>query len=256
MNLDLKNRRVLVAGASRGIGLAMARAFLAEGCKVILIARGEEALLRESKTILESIESDDRIMTFAMDAANSNDWALSVQKIEESWGKLDIVIANVGDGRGSQIALSDREQFEEAWRVNFRAAEETARATIPILSEGGVILFVSSIAGLEAIGAPTTYSVAKAAVLALAKQLSRRLAPSVRVNVLVPGNVMFEGSSWQQKRANDLEGVDSLIERTVPMGCFGTPEQMADAALFLCSDRASFITGTRLVVDGGQMVSL
>ena len=149
----------------------------------------------------------------------------------------DAVVANVGDGRvPDPLPGAD---FARSWRTNFVSAEQTARATLPLLeTSGGCLLFVSSIAGLEAIGAPTDYSVAKSALLALSKQLARKLASRVRVNCLAPGNVHFPGGSWDEKIQADPQRVEHLIEATVPMRRFGTAEEMADAALFLCSDRA------------------
>ncbi len=131
------------------------------------------------------------------------------------------------------------------------------RATLPMLeASGGCLLFVSSIDGLEAIGAPTDYSVAKSALIAQSKQMARRLAPQVRVNCLAPGNVHFSGGSWDEKVREDPQRVESLIQTTVPMQRFGTPAEIAEAALFLCSARAAFITGACLVVDGGQTVGV
>ena len=118
----------------------------------------------------------------------------------------------------------------------------------------GVLLFISSIAGIEAFGAPTDYSTAKTAVIALAKNMARKLAKEVRVNVLAPGNVLFPGGSWDEKIKDDPSEVEKIIESTVPMNRFGMPEEIADAAVFLCSERAGFITGSILVVDGGQTV--
>jgi len=118
----------------------------------------------------------------------------------------------------------------------------------------GVLLFISSIAGIEAFGAPTDYSTAKTAVIALAKNMARKLAKEVRVNVLAPGNVLFPGGSWDEKIKDDPSEVEKIIESTVPMNRFGMPEEIADAAVFLCSERAGFITGSVLVVDGGQTV--
>ena len=120
----------------------------------------------------------------------------------------------------------------------------------------GVLLFVSSIAGMEAFGAPTDYSVAKTAVIALSKNMARKLAPNVRVNVIVPGNVYFEGGSWDEKIQQNKKHVDSIIKSTVPMNRFATPQEIASSAVFLCSDRASFVTGVTLVVDGGQTVGV
>ena len=120
----------------------------------------------------------------------------------------------------------------------------------------GCLLFISSIAAIESIGAPVDYSTAKTAVVALAKNMARKLANEVRVNVIAPGNIIFDGSSWDVKVKETPEEVAKIIKSTVPMNRFGTPEEVANAAVFLCSDSASFITGSTLVVDGGQTVSL
>ena len=252
MDLGLAGKRVLIAGGSRGIGLSMAAGFLREGAQAALLARSLEPL-SEAVRRFAAEHGEGRVMACPADCADELAWPVLLQKIESAWGGLDIAIANVGDGRGPQDALPDAEHFAAAWRTNFTTAEVTARATLPLLrANGGCLLFVSSIAGLEAIGAPTDYSVAKTALVALTKQMARRLAPGVRVNCLAPGNVNFPGGSWDAKIQADPQRVMALIEATVPMKRFGTPEEMADAALFLCSERARFITGACLVVDGGQ----
>ena len=110
---------------------------------------------------------------------------------------------------------------------------------------------------MEAFGAPTDYSTAKAAIIALAKNMARKLASdNVRVNVIAPGNVYFEGGSWDEKIQQDKKRVDEIIKSTVPMNRFATPQEIADSAVFLCSHRASFITGITLVIDGGQTVGV
>lgn len=256
MDLGLTDKRVLVAGASRGIGLAIAESFLREGARVVLLARTTGPLAAAADR-LGAEYGRERVLALAADCADEAAWPPILEEIGSAWGGLDVAVANVGDGRGPQDALPDAERFGEAWRSNFVSAEAMARATLPMLdASAGCLLFVSSIAGLEYIGAPTDYSVAKSALLALTKQMARRLAPKVRVNCLAPGNVNFPGGSWDAKIQADPQRVAALIEATVPMKRFGTPEEMADAVLFLCSERARFITGTCLVVDGGQTVSL
>ena len=118
------------------------------------------------------------------------------------------------------------------------------------------MLFVSSIAAMEAFGAPVDYSTAKTAVSALAKNIARKIAEDVRVNVIAPGNVYFPGGSWDEKMKENPERVKELIKSTVPMNRFGTLEEVSNAAIFLCSERASFITGSTLVIDGGQTVGI
>lgn len=256
MHLELEGKRILIAGGSRGIGLAIAEAFLREGARVMLIARSPEPLKRAADRLV-SEHGSDRVLAFPADCTNANAWPYIIEKIRSMWGGLDAAVANVGDGRGLHDALPDPEHFAITWRMNFSAAEHTARAAMPLLQSGsGSLLFISSIAGLEAIGAPTDYSVAKTAILALSKQLSRKLAPTVRVNCLAPGNVCFPGGSWDAKIKAEPERIRSLINATVPLRRFAQPMEIADAAVFLCSSRASFITGACLVVDGGQTVGV
>lgn len=255
MDLALTASRVLVTGASRGIGAAIARAFLQEGARVTLVARDASRLGATAQALARDFGAAS-VLTCAGDCANPEDVARVCASIVDAWGGLDIAVANAGSGRSVPAALPDRDRFAETWRANFTSAEETARAVLPLLGESrGCLLFIASIAGLEAIGAPTDYSVAKSAVIALMRQLARKCGPDVRVNCLAPGNVFVPGGTWDRKRAADPESVDRQIATAVPLQRFGTAEEMADAALFLCSARARFITGACLVADGGQTVA-
>jgi len=173
------------------------------------------------------------------------------------WGGIDIVVANVGDGQSVADPLPDDMQWNKTWETNFESSLYTARTFLPMLQEShGCLLFVSSIAAKEAFGAPVDYSTAKSAVTALAKNMARKLARNVRINVIAPGNVLFHGGSWDEKIKQNPQKVEKIIESTVPMNRFGTPEEIADGAVFLCSERAKFITGSVLVVDGGQTVGI
>jgi len=252
MNLDLNNKRVLVTGASQGIGLAIAEGFLQEGASVMLVARGSERLKKTAFNLRTRYEAD-RIYAETCDCTQLKSLSALREKIEQQCGSLDVVVANVGDGRSVPDPIPEPEQWERTWQSNFESALNTARVFLPMLQKShGNLLFISSITGLEAFGAPVDYSTAKAAVIALAKNMAKKVAPEVRVNVIAPGNVYFPGGSWDEKQKNDPERVSQIIESTVPMKRFGTPEEIADAAVFLCSARASFITGSVLVVDGGQ----
>ncbi len=211
MDLALTDKRVLIAGASRGIGLAMAEGFLREGARVAMLAR-TAGPLRAAADDLARRYGAERVLAFAADCADAGAWPRVLEGLQGAWGGLDVAVANVGDGRGAPDALPDAARFAGSWTVNFATAEATARAVLPLLEDsGGCLLFVSSIAALECIGAPTDYSVAKSALVALSKQMARKLAPRVRVNCLAPGNVHFPGGSWDAKIQADPQRVAALI---------------------------------------------
>ena len=257
MNLNLCNKKVLITGASRGIGLAIAESFLQEEAKTCLISRGSKALFENEKR-LQDVYGLESAFACKCDCTNIESLKSLKRELEDRWSDLDIVIVNVGDGRSVSAALPDDEQWQKTWKSNFESALQTARTFLPMLEKSkGCLLFISSITGLEAFGAPTDYSTAKSAIIVLAKNIARKLASgNVRVNVIAPGNVYFKGGSWDEKIQQDKKHVDEIIKATVPMNRFATPQEIADSALFLCSDRASFITGTTLVVDGGQTVGV
>lgn len=257
MNLGLANKRVLVTGSSRGIGFATAKGFLEEKSRVALTGRTRATLLARRKE-MASVFPPGQCLHFLCDFTVPARIAALRDRVERQWGGLDILVVNVGSGRSVQEPIPGPEQFRTVFSLNFESAVETARAFYPLLKKSqGNILFVSSIAGVEAIGAPVDYSVAKAGVIAFSKNLARKAAgDGVRVNTVAPGNVYFEGGTWDEKTRSDAEGVEKLLEEKVPMKRFAKPEEIADAILFLCSERASFITGACLTVDGGQTFAL
>lgn len=252
MDLGLNDKRVLVTGASRGIGLAIAKGFLAEGARVLIVARHEKRL-RTTLAELIAAYGESRVNALACDCSIAADLSRLKTQVECLWGGVDVVVANVGNGRSVPDAIPESDHWQNVWRTNFETALFSARAFLPSLEASqGSLLFIASITGLEAFGAPVDYSTAKSAVIAFAKNVARKVADKVRVNVIAPGNVHFPGSDWENKIKADPEGIANIIDTAVPMKRFGTPEEIANAALFLSSERASFITGSLLVVDGGQ----
>lgn len=251
MNLGLQDKKVLVTGSTRGIGRAIAEAFAAEGCDVLITSRDAAEAERVAKTI-------NRAQGLACDFCDAEQAQRLAINVQQRWQGLDIVVCNVGSGAGVSDPLPKWSDFAAQMTTNFTAAFNGVAPFLDSLIERkGVVLFVSSIAGMEAFGAPTAYSVAKTALLSLSKNLARKLAPQgVRVNTLSPGNVLFAGGSWEQKLQREPERVNQLISATVPMQRFASPEEIASCAVFLCSPRASFVTGANLVADGGQTVGI
>lgn len=256
MDLNLKDKKVLITGASRGIGAAIAKSFLSEGANIIIVSRGSEQLFITESCLKNSFK-ESKVYAESCDCTKVDSLEQLKNTVEQRWGGLDIVVANVGDGRSVSDPLPDNDQWKKTWDNNFESSLYTARTFLPMLQKSkGCLLFISSIAAMEAFGAPVDYSTAKTAVVALAKNMARKLANEVRVNVVAPGNIYFDGSSWDEKVKKNPDTVSQVIKSTVPMNRFGTPEEVANAAVFMCSERASFITGSTLVIDGGQTVGV
>ena len=256
MDLQLLNKRVLITGASRGIGVAIAEEFLQEGSNTCIVSRGSDKLYETEKR-LQALFDNKTVFAEKCDCTDPDSLEVLRKKIQEKWSGLDIVVANIGDGKGSSGPIPDNFEWKNSWEKNFESALFTARTFLPMLKESkGCLLFISSIAAIEVLGAPVEYATAKSAIIALAKNMSRKLGNELRVNVIAPGNILFPESSWDHKLKDNPKLVTKLVESNVPMNRFGSPKEVADAAVFICSERASFITGSVLVVDGGQTVGI
>ena len=254
MNLGLSNKVVLVAGSTRGIGRAVARAFLAEGSRVVVTGRQAEGV---NRTVAEFQDEygKGRILGLSGDLVDSEVIVSVLATIHGTWGRIDCLVANIGTGVGKpgwDLANSD---WHTLFDMNLWASVRLVGKVLPGMVEAGrgSIILISSITGLEATAAPLPYSAAKAGLINYAKNLSRQVGGSnVRVNCIAPGNILFPGGSWEKRLERYREEVTRYIEAEVPLRRFGRPEEIANLAVFLASDCASFITGSCIVADGGQ----
>jgi 3-oxoacyl-[acyl-carrier protein] reductase len=251
LNLNLYSKNFLITGSSRGIGRSIAQSFLYEGANVGLVARSESDLKETSKELKH--DNTSKIQYWSADVSEETSVRKLHNEVTQEWKTLDGLVLNVGNGKSQPDPITSADQWSTVWKTNFDTALFMARAFLQSLKKNnGCIVFISSICGVEVLGAPTDYSVAKTALIAFAKNLARKVAPEVRVNVVAPGNIYFEGGTWGRKIKENKSLVDEMLENEVPLKRFGKPEEVGDAVAFLCSDRASFITGSTLVVDGGQ----
>lgn len=251
---------VLVAGSSRGIGLATARAFLAEGCRTVITGR-DAAVLAQARESLESESesAEERLLAYEGDLLDPEVIQSLLRAIDERWGRLDCLVANIGNGRGRVGWDQAESDWHRLLEGNLSGAYRLVQEVLPamIRSGKGSIVVVASIVGLESTEAPLPYSAAKAALVSYAKNLARQVGSlNVRVNTVAPGNVLFPGGSWERHLAERPDEVMRQIASEVPLGRFGHPAEIADVIVFLSSDRAAFVTGSCVVVDGGQTRSM
>jgi len=245
MEIRLDGKVALVTGASKGIGRAIATAFAASGAKVMLSSRKQEALDEAAATM------DGEVATFAAHAGDPDQAAACVDATVKTFGSVDILVNNAATNPyfGATIDI-DAPRFDKTIEVNWRGplmwAQKAWHASMQ--ERGGVILNIASVGGMSVEPTIGVYNGTKAALLHLTRTLAAELAPGVRVNAIAPGLVKTDMARalWEPN--------EEAIARHMPLRRLGEPTDIADAAVFLAGDTASWITGTTLVVDGGAML--
>jgi 3-oxoacyl-[acyl-carrier protein] reductase len=253
MDLGLKGKVAIVTGGSRGLGLASARALMAEGAHVAICARGEARLKQAAEELQNAAHSSARVLPVVADVSTPGGIATLVETTAGTLGGVDVLVNNVGLARGGGLADTPDDTWQEAFDHTLFPAIRASRAALPFLKQRqGAIVIISSIFGREA-GGRMTYNAVKAAEISLTKSLAQQLAKDgVRVVSVAPGSILFPGGSWHARQQADPEGIAEFIRRELPFGRFGTPAEIGDVVAFVASPRASWISGTTIVVDGCQ----
>ncbi len=262
MDLGLKGKVAMVAGASKGLGFAVARELGREGAMVSMISRDASSIETAAKEIQK--ETKAKILSLPIDVCSVNgieEWRDATLK---EFGGIDLLFSNSGGPPAGKFSTLDDRAWQDALELIVMSAVRMARAVIPSMKarKGGSILFSTSSSVKEPIDNLTLSNVCRVSVVALAKTLSRDLAVDhIRVNTIIPGR--FDTDRVRELDAMNAERMGILVEEqlkrslaTIPLGRYGQTDELARAAVFLLSDAASYITGATLQVDGGLIRSV
>ena len=254
MDLGLAGKAALITGASRGIGKAIARALLEEGARVAIAARSEEDVAAAAAELAAGLSSA-VVVPLPADVSTEGGARELVARADAALGSLDLLVNNVGGSLGTgTFDVATAEQWARVVDTNLMSAVWCSQEAVARMKArgGGAIVHIGSICGREYCTSGP-YTAAKAAITGLTKEMAVDLAPhGIRVNCVAPGSVMFPGGSWDRRREKDPGRIARMIESELPWGRFGKPEEIAAVVAFLCSPRASWVSGANLPVDGAQ----
>ena len=249
MKLELNGRNAVIAGGSRGIGRAIALAYAAAGANVSICARGEQAL-RETQTELKAFGHTVHAAT--CDLGDGDAVKAYVASAAEALGGIGVLVNNAS-GFGSS---DDEAGWAASINVDLMASVRASYAALPYLEKSkGAIIHISSISGLIPSARTPPYGAVKAALIQYTLTQAAQLGSKhIRVNCIAPGSIEFPGGTWE-KRKTDNPALYNAVHDSIRFGRLGTPGEVANVALFLASDAASWVTGQTIVVDGGQMLA-
>lgn len=250
MDLGLDGKRVLVTGASRGIGRAIAEAFLEEGAQVAICARGADDLAAAAQELTEAAPGTSTVHHRTADIGVAGEPTALVEWASDAMGGLDILVSNVSAMAGPDWQLS--------CAVDLIGTDELIRGALAVMpdhADANIVCIGSRAASTAAARIPA-YAAVKAATVSMIKSLSREVARrGIRANVVSPGDIIFPGGSWDRARQENGKLWDAIV-RENPFRRLGEPREIGDVVAFVASPRASFMTGANVLVDGGATTGL
>lgn len=253
----LQNKTILITGGSRGLGFAIAQEVSKSGAKVFLGSRNETTLAESAKKIAN--ENGGEVMYHTLDVTNPESIKQWFAIAKRQYGKIDGIVVNAGGPPAGTFHTITEEQWHYAFNLTLMSAVRLVKGALPIMNDGGSIVFITSMSVKEPIDSLILSNVYRAGVTSLSKSLSRQLAPrGIRVNNIMPGRFDTErvkelDTYLSEKQGISIEAIKENYEKLIPMGRYGNPNEFANLAVFLLSNLSSYMTGAAIPVDGGMI---
>ncbi|NVN42756.1 SDR family oxidoreductase [Asaia siamensis] len=263
MDLGLKNKVAVVTGGSVGIGLAVAEGLAREGAHIVMVARDKDRLESAARQLAET--HGVRCLPVSADVATAEGVESVVRQIDEAFGGADILINNAGTGSNETIMEAPDDKWQFYWELHVMAAVRLARGLVPGMKKrgGGAIIHNASICAAQPLWYEPIYNVTKAALMMFSKTLATEvIKDNIRVNCVNPGLILTPdwvktAKQLTSESGGDWEGyLQSVADEHAPIKRFGSPEELANFFVFLCSDKASYSVGSSYFVDGGMLKTL
>lgn len=248
MDLNLQGKNVLVTGGSKGIGKAIAKAFVDEGANVAINGRNLDDLRRAQE------ELGGNVSIYQADVTSEQERKQLISSFIKDHGSIDVLINNAGGSNGGKAEETELRLFHDAMELNYFSIVHLSKLVLPHMKKAGSgsIVNITSLFGRES-GGKVTYNNAKAAAISFTKAFADEVAPyGIRVNGVAPGAILHETGNWIKRLEKDPEGIKQFVKKEIPGGRFGTVEEIANVVVFLASEKASWVIGATLNVDGGQ----
>ena len=262
MNLGLKGKVAIVAASSKGMGKATAMALAAEGARITMCARGVDALAKAAQDVQDRHQAD--VLAVPADVTRYDDVKRVVLETVERWGTVNILVNNAGGPPPGAFADVDDSAWQSAFELNLLSTIRFIREVVPHMRKagGGAIINIQSVSVKEPIDNLILSNSIRSGVNGLAKSLSRELAKDrIRVNTVLPGAIQTDRlrqviAGQAQRQGRSVEELRRTWEGEIPLGRLGEPEDVADMIVFLASERANYVTGVTVQVDGGRVRSM
>jgi NAD(P)-dependent dehydrogenase (short-subunit alcohol dehydrogenase family) len=237
---------VVITGGSSGIGLAAAQLFASKGAQLVVVGRNAHSLEAAAKLL------GAQTLTVMADVAKTSDLESLFSTVRHTYGRIDVLFVNAGEAKVASVADTSEELFDQVSDTNFRGAFFTAQKALPLLQDGGAVVFTSSYFDEFGMAGTSVVSATKAAVRSLTRTLASELLPrKIRVNAISPGVIDTPIFGKLGVPQIVVEEIGRSLQEKIPFKRFGSPEEVAHAVAFLASSEASYITGIEMAVDGG-----